>query len=245
MLNLTIPLEASQHLSCISPASARHNQALVNNLLGVVNDMLRSPGLTATVCGRAAEIHKPLPSRPRSVSLPPTPVELPGSILLENQGFPVSSAVGPFPHRPTTMRTARSGTSLSSAARSTPQRGPQHRKSMSEVGLQRRTKSRPKLNVSPSSTDNKLATCPESTVGEQAKRREPAKTRGEVEKTALEPSPLIVEAKTSGEVSSTSPSEASNHSCLACHALPCLALPLLVNNPSAAPDNLFAYLCNA
>lgn len=223
MLNLTIPLETSQHLSCISPASARHNQALVNNLLGVVNDMLRSPGLTATVCGRrSAEIHKPLPSRPRSVSLPPTPVELPGSILLENQGFPVSSAVGPHPHRPTTMRTARSGTSLSSAARPTPSRGPQHRKSMSEVGLQRRTKSRPKLNPSPSSTDIKLSTCPESAVGEPKQRQEPAKKRDEVEKKPLEPSPLIVRAEKGGEVSSTSPDEASNHSSLAFMSSPTL-----------------------
>ncbi|KAF2242024.1 hypothetical protein BU26DRAFT_163920 [Trematosphaeria pertusa] len=100
--NLTIipPDYNKNHLSCLTPASAHHNAALVHsasNLLAVVNDMLRSPALSATVCPRSsASIHKPLPSRPRSVSLPSTPdlpAELPGSILLENQGFPSSQPV--------------------------------------------------------------------------------------------------------------------------------------------------------
>jgi hypothetical protein len=54
--------------------------------------LLRSPAPGAGACTRAST-HKPLPSPPRSVSVPSTPVELPGSILLENQGFPSAVAV--------------------------------------------------------------------------------------------------------------------------------------------------------
>ncbi|KAL5113496.1 hypothetical protein ACEQ8H_008632 [Pleosporales sp. CAS-2024a] len=52
---------------------------------------LPSPPCAATY-PRPLSIHKPLPGRPRSLSLPSTtdlPVELPGSILQENQGFPI------------------------------------------------------------------------------------------------------------------------------------------------------------
>lgn len=49
--------------------------------------MLRSPVLTAYP---RSPLHKALPGRPRSHTTPSTPMvaELPGSILLENQGFP-------------------------------------------------------------------------------------------------------------------------------------------------------------
>ncbi|OJD34709.1 viral a-type inclusion protein [Diplodia corticola] len=73
--------------SAIAPASALHETtmtsgALVSNV-ATANDRPRSPALD-----------NPLPSptlgRPRSHTAPPTPTiaELPGSILLENQGFP-------------------------------------------------------------------------------------------------------------------------------------------------------------
>lgn len=54
--------------------------------------MLRSPAPTAVACTRPPSIQKPLPSRPRSISAPSTPdlpAELPGSLLQDNQGFPL------------------------------------------------------------------------------------------------------------------------------------------------------------
>lgn len=56
--------------------------------------MLRSPGPCAATRPISVSILKPLPGRPRSFSLPstPEPVELPGSILLDNQGFPYAAA---------------------------------------------------------------------------------------------------------------------------------------------------------
>ncbi|KAF2121872.1 hypothetical protein BDV96DRAFT_593831 [Lophiotrema nucula] len=212
-LNLTIPPDQNnKHHYVLSPASARHNAALVNsasNLLAVVNDMLRSPALSATICTRSAEIHKPLPSRPRSVSLPSTPnppveaVELPGSILLENQGFPSPPVAGPAAD---TMRSVRSGNSLGSsvAAKSTPSKVPQHKKSSTEISLQRRSKSRPSLVASPSSTDSKLTTCSVSTNGARTSSSESTKAQVGADK-PLQPSPVILEGqqwRTSGEPSS-------------------------------------------
>jgi hypothetical protein len=56
--------------------------------------MLRSPALGATADPQPAFVHNPPPTRPRSVSLPssPGPIELPGSILQDNQGYPESHA---------------------------------------------------------------------------------------------------------------------------------------------------------
>ncbi|KAI8939497.1 hypothetical protein NX059_003268 [Plenodomus lindquistii] len=58
----------------------------------------------------AASLQKPLPSRPRSVSLPTTPelpAELPGSLLLDNQGYPSDYA----PQEPWTITQATQTTS--------------------------------------------------------------------------------------------------------------------------------------
>lgn len=171
-----------------------------SNLLAVVNDMLRSPALSAGLCPRSAEIHKPLPSRPRSISMPPTPeppVELPGSILLENQGFLSPYVADTATPGDTTMKTARGGPSLNSSAASVkpiPSRVPQHKKSQSEAGLYRRSKSKPNLVTSPSSTDSKLTACSVSTNGGHASSSDSTKARVGVEK-LLEPSPVIVEGK--------------------------------------------------
>jgi hypothetical protein len=162
-----------------------------------MNDMMRSP---ASMCPKSApEIHKPLPRRPRSVSLPssPTlPVELPGSILLENQGFPSTPDAGSATR--STMRPTRSVNSLSAnvAAKPSPSKVPlRHRRSSSEanVNLQRRSKSRPSL-MSPSSTDGKIATCSVSTNRARASSSESIRARIGAEK-PLQPSPLAVEGK--------------------------------------------------
>ena len=66
--------------------------------------MLRSPVPTIASCSRSASIQKPLPSRPRSASVPSIaelPAELPGSLLLENGGY--SSCTSPVPARPITQ----------------------------------------------------------------------------------------------------------------------------------------------
>jgi hypothetical protein len=60
-------------------------------LQAALNDILRSPVPCSAADIRPPSIYKPLPGRPRSLSLPSIvdlPVELPGSILQENQGFP-------------------------------------------------------------------------------------------------------------------------------------------------------------
>lgn len=204
-LNLNIPAGYHQQLNCLTPASARQNAAAqmvhsASNLLAVVNDMLRSPALSAGVCPRSAEIHKPLPSRPRSISMPSTPeppVELPGSILLENQGFPSPFVADTATRGATTMKTARSGTSLNSSAaavKPVPSRVPQHKKSLSEAGLYRRSKSKPNLITSPSSTDSKLTACSVSTNGGHTSSNDSTKARVGAEK-LLEPSPVILEGK--------------------------------------------------
>ncbi|ORY12729.1 hypothetical protein BCR34DRAFT_288122 [Clohesyomyces aquaticus] len=194
--NLLIP--DSSRDSRLSPTSAIQNAA---NLLAAVNDMLRSPALNASACPRSAEIHKPLPGRPRSVSLPTTPVlpaELPGSILLENQGFPSPPVAGAATR--STMRSVRSGNALSSSAAGpkTPSRShagmPQHKKSFSETNIHRRSKSKPNLLISPSSTDSKLTTCSVSTNGGQTSGTDSTRARVGDEK-QLQPAPLIIEGK--------------------------------------------------
>jgi hypothetical protein len=62
-----------------------------STLQAALNDILRSPAPCSATDLRPASVHKPLPGRPRSISLPTIadlPAELPGSILQENQGFP-------------------------------------------------------------------------------------------------------------------------------------------------------------
>jgi hypothetical protein len=173
--------------------------------------MLRSPALSATVCPRSAELHKPLPSRPRSVSLPSVPdlpVELPGSILLENQGFPSPPAAGSAARSTCTMSSARSSSTLSTSAavKPSPSKVPQHKRSFSEANLKRQSRSRPNLIKSSSSTDSKLTTCSVSTNGGQTSSSESTKARVGAEK-LLQPSPLIVEGKPWRK----SPGENSNH----------------------------------
>src|SRR5690242_3151787 len=77
-----------------SPLSSPYNAPLLSstsNLMAIFNDMLRSPALSAGPWPRSASVHKPLSTRPRSNSVPASPdlpVELPGSLLQRNQGFP-------------------------------------------------------------------------------------------------------------------------------------------------------------
>lgn len=177
--------------------------------------MLRSPALSATFCPRSPGIHKPLPNRPRSVSMPTTPqslVELPGSILLENQGFPVPVEIGtPEIETPSsqTMRSVRSGSALgvsAAPAKPSPSRVPQHKKSLSEASLQRRSKSKPNLITSPTSTDSKLTACSVSTNGGHSSSNDSTKACVGGEK-LLQPAPLIVERKPGRK----SASESSNH----------------------------------
>ncbi|KAH6637388.1 hypothetical protein C7974DRAFT_389411 [Boeremia exigua] len=106
-----IPPDHQQFTS--SPLSSPYNGALVSsssNLMAIFNDMLRSPTLSASACPRSASVHKPLPTRPRSSSLPSTPdlpVELPGSLLQQNQGFPYFDIQDPVPSRPTSQNVRR------------------------------------------------------------------------------------------------------------------------------------------
>lgn len=88
--------------------SAQYNAALVNaasNLQAAFSDMLRSPGLGGVVTLKSPSIQKPLPGRTRSTSAlssPELPAELPGSLLLHNQGFPCPSSPSTAPSsRPT------------------------------------------------------------------------------------------------------------------------------------------------
>ena len=162
--------------------------------------MLRSPALSATACPRSSSIHKPLPTvpgRPRSVSLPSTPdlpAELPGSLLLENQGYPDPPVAGPADR--STMRSVRSGTSLRTSVppRPTPSKVPQHKTSLSEANLKRRSRSRPSL-LSPSSTDSRLTTCSvSSTNGGPSSSAESTKARVGADR-LQQPSPLALEGQ--------------------------------------------------
>jgi hypothetical protein len=78
--------------------------------MAIFNDMLRSPALSASACPRSASIHKALPTRPRSNSVPATPefpAELPGSLLQDNQGFPYLNTPDFAPSRPTSQNIRR------------------------------------------------------------------------------------------------------------------------------------------
>jgi hypothetical protein len=73
-----------------------------STLQTAVNDILRSPAPCVSAFSRPVSVLKPLPSRPRSISVPSTPnlpAELPGSILLENQGFPRAVVEDSLPRR--------------------------------------------------------------------------------------------------------------------------------------------------
>ncbi|OCL04720.1 hypothetical protein AOQ84DRAFT_380290 [Glonium stellatum] len=209
--NLSLVPIHDAHGACLAPASALHSAALssvssASNLLAVVNDMLRSPALAGNVCPRSPLHNKPLPGRPRSISLPTTPVvvELPGSLFLENQGFPPSSPVAGSATRQT-MKSVRSVNVLSPSVpgprptlRESRSGIPQHRKNSSESIAQRRakTKSRSAQHHSPSSSEGKLTTCSVSTVEGITSSNDSARARaGSDSGRSLRPSPLIVERK--------------------------------------------------
>lgn len=96
-----------------SPLSSPYNAPLLSstsNLMAIFNDMLRSPTLSAGPWPRSASVHKPLPTRPRSNSVPASPdlpVELPGSLLQRNQGFPYIDAQDFVPSRPISQNVRR------------------------------------------------------------------------------------------------------------------------------------------
>ncbi|KAF1843913.1 uncharacterized protein K460DRAFT_153963 [Cucurbitaria berberidis CBS 394.84] len=97
-----------------SPVAAPYNAALANaasTLQVAFNEMLRSPAPGASACTGTELLQKPLPSRPRSISAPSTPIlpaELPGSLLQDNQGFPSgSSPLDAAPLRPISQTTPR------------------------------------------------------------------------------------------------------------------------------------------
>lgn len=110
--NLTIIPPDSQPLTT-TPLSSPYNAPLLSstsNLMALFNDMLRSPVLSAGPCPRSASVHKPLPTRPRSNSEPASPdlpVELPGSLLQHNQGFPYVETQDFAPSRPTSQNVRR------------------------------------------------------------------------------------------------------------------------------------------
>ncbi|KAL9080303.1 MAG: hypothetical protein Q9157_000890 [Trypethelium eluteriae] len=93
------PAENPKSLIALSPGSFALQDAAVSsatNLLAVVNDILWSPPLSAAALPRSP-IYPSLPSgRPRSHTAPSTPgetshiAELPGSLLQENQGYPIN-----------------------------------------------------------------------------------------------------------------------------------------------------------
>ncbi|EUC35220.1 hypothetical protein COCCADRAFT_3497 [Bipolaris zeicola 26-R-13] len=78
-----------------STSVAQYDTALasaVNNLHVAVNDMLHSPESINTLCSKYSFVDKPLPSRPRSASVPSLvelPAELPESTPLQGQGYPL------------------------------------------------------------------------------------------------------------------------------------------------------------
>lgn len=89
-------------ISAPSPQYSRERDSAASHLQAAFDDLLRSP----TACKRPANLQKPLPSRPRSVSVPivaELPAELPGSLLLENQGH--SSKCTPL-HSPVMQTTS-------------------------------------------------------------------------------------------------------------------------------------------
>ncbi|PVH97683.1 hypothetical protein DM02DRAFT_630873 [Periconia macrospinosa] len=216
--NLTIitPSSGSNTITYQNTASTPHSAIPVqsaSNLLSLFNAKLRSPIVSPTVHPGSYLLDKPLPSQPRSDSLPatPEPVELPGSILLENQGFPSPPPVSGWAPS-LTMRSARSGNSLSPVARPGPPKRPQHKKSLSETSLQT-SRSRPhpgpiaSASSTDRSTDSRIPTCSESTIEDYKSSSDTVKAHVGLD-ALLRPSPLMVQGKTrrkSGEGTSKNP----------------------------------------
>jgi hypothetical protein len=181
--------------------------------------MLKYPS-RSEIWGRFAEVHKPLDGRPRSSSLPSSPVlpaELPGS-------FPTipEADVGPATPTTATMRSALSGNAQSPSVISKPSlsRVPLSRKRLSENSLQRRSKSRPNLIASPSheSTDSKLTTCSVSTTGGNASSSDSLKARVGRE-SVLQSSPLNLESQSRRESVSVSRGDEVSSVCLSTRAV--------------------------
>ncbi|KAF2444052.1 hypothetical protein P171DRAFT_473245 [Karstenula rhodostoma CBS 690.94] len=140
-----------------SPDSALQDNVLVKsapNLLAVFSDTTfpATSGLSPTTCIKS------------KYSLPPSPAlpaELPGSILLDNQGYSAPATPPPEPDAESVHSSAvtsvRSMFSLSSGnAKTGPSKVSQHRKSAND--LQKQSKARPSLIASPSSTDSRITT---------------------------------------------------------------------------------------
>lgn len=140
-----------------SPDSTLQHDVLVKsapNLLAVFGDTTfpATSGLSPTTCIKT------------KYSLPPSPAlpaELPGSFPLEIQGY--SAPATPPPEldaesvHSSAVTSVRSMFSLSSGnAKTGPSKVPQHRKSAND--LQKRSKARPSLIASPSSTDSRITT---------------------------------------------------------------------------------------
>ena len=95
------------------PLSSPNNAAIVSStssLMAIFNDMLRSPALSATTYPRPTSVHNLHPTWPGSGSPPATPdlpVELPGSLLQFNQGFPHFDVTAFAPSRPTSQNIRR------------------------------------------------------------------------------------------------------------------------------------------
>lgn len=160
--------------------------------------MLRSPALTAAACPNSP-LHKPLPERPRSYSAPPTPEipELPGSILLENQGFPPKPPILELEQGDKMRRGYRNG---SVVAPGTPRplpihwtAIPQHKKSLSENNAHKNVPQRLAVDPSPSSSDSKFTTCSRSTNPAASSMDSRRARAGSESGRSLQPSPMIVE----------------------------------------------------
>lgn len=189
--------------NALDPAAVLHDAASsATNLLAAVNDMLKSPVLASF--HRRSILDKPLPGRPRSYTAPPTPTiaELPGSILLENQGFPRilelstsfddlnmrrargERAEGLAPDRPFT------------SPREMPARRPTHKKSLSENASKGNRQARSTMNSPTWSKDSNLSLCSQSTNPMSSSFDSvKAKVDSESTRSLLQPSPLIIERK--------------------------------------------------
>lgn len=156
-----------------SPDSALQNDVLVKSapdLLAVFSDTTFpvASGLSPTACIKSQYSFPPSPA---------LPAELPGSILLDNQGYsaPPTPPLDAESVPTSAVTSVRSMFSLSSGNTKTgPSKVPQHRKSAND--LQKRSKSRPSLLASPSSTDSRFTTC-SAVSGDNASSANSTKTR--------------------------------------------------------------------
>jgi hypothetical protein len=192
-----------------------HAASSATNLLAIVsdlNDLLHSPVLSSFHRSVGpSPVDKPLPLRPRSFTAPPTPsiAELPGSILLENEGFPLTVEPFELDGNFDDMRRTRFGFSAGFATdRNAPEanlierpqtapreilaHGPHHKKSLSENMAKA---NRQPMNPPALSTDSKLSTCSQTT-NPMSSSFESVKAKMDSDSgRSLQPSPLIIEKK--------------------------------------------------